>query len=158
MPNTPAPTYHEDETMSDVIRHVTARTCPLDPETGTFQSTIAEAAFQEAVHQGLCQDLASGRIAFQQVLQAHNAAEDRSKAEYAAFCEEREAESFEDLAKEEPIMKFFAYAHLPEHLRDVSRQFAGVAKMILFLPRNAERTTALRKLLESKDCAVRSRL
>lgn len=59
---------------------------------------------------------------------------------------------------EEPIMKFFAYAHLPERLQEVSQPFAALAQTILALPRSAERTVALRKLLESKDAAVRAAL
>jgi len=56
----------------------------------------------------------------------------------------------------EPIMKFFSYAHLPEHLQAVSKPFATIAEMLMALPRNAERSVALRKLLESKDAAVRA--
>lgn len=59
----------------------------------------------------------------------------------------------------EPIMQFFAYAHLPSHLQDVSRPFCELAERIYTqFPRNAERTVALRKLLESKDAAVRAAL
>lgn len=59
----------------------------------------------------------------------------------------------------EPIIQFFSYAHLPEHLQDVSRPFAQLANVIVTtLPRNAERSVALRKLLEAKDAAVRARL
>jgi hypothetical protein len=58
----------------------------------------------------------------------------------------------------EHIMQFFAYAHLPPHLQEVSKPFAGLADEIMKLPRNPERTVALRKLLESKDAAVRARL
>lgn len=58
----------------------------------------------------------------------------------------------------EHIAQFFAFAHLPPHLQDVSRPFALLAGIILGLPRNPERTVALRKLLESKDAAVRARL
>lgn len=59
----------------------------------------------------------------------------------------------------DPIMQFFEYAHLPPHLASVSSQFAELALHIQeTLPRNAERTVALRKLLESKDAAVRARL
>lgn len=56
------------------------------------------------------------------------------------------------------IMKHFAYAHLPAHLQAVSMPFCRLAEdMILALPRGGpERTTLLRKLLEAKDCAVRS--
>jgi len=56
----------------------------------------------------------------------------------------------------EHIEQFFAYAHLPEHLANASRPFAELAAHILLtLPRNPERTAALRKLLEAKDAAVR---
>ncbi len=59
----------------------------------------------------------------------------------------------------EPIMQFFAYEHLPVHLQEVSKPFGETAKWIVdTLPRNAERTVALRKLLESKDAAVRAKL
>ena len=55
------------------------------------------------------------------------------------------------------IMQFFAYGHLPERLANVSAQFHMVAEwMVANLPRCPERTVALRKLLESKDAAVRS--
>jgi hypothetical protein len=56
----------------------------------------------------------------------------------------------------EPILQFFAYDHLPKALQEVSKPFGELADKILELPRSAERTTALRKLLEAKDCAVRA--
>ena len=59
----------------------------------------------------------------------------------------------------EPIMQFFTYAHLPPHLQAVSKPFCDMAMgIIITLPRNPERTVALRKLLESKDAAVRALL
>lgn len=59
----------------------------------------------------------------------------------------------------EPIFKFFKFDHLPPHLQSVSGEFYGLAcKMIALLPRNAERSAGLRKLLEAKDCAVRATL
>lgn len=55
------------------------------------------------------------------------------------------------------IEQFFTYAHLPEHLQKVSKPFCDLATVIVSaLPRNPERTVALRKLLESKDAAVRA--
>lgn len=55
------------------------------------------------------------------------------------------------------ILQFFAYAHLPEHLQEISRPFCALADEITnTIPRNPERTVALRKLLESKDAAVRA--
>ena len=60
---------------------------------------------------------------------------------------------------QEPILQFFAYEHLPPHLQAVSKPFGDLAKTIVDeLPRNPERTVALRKLLEAKDCAVRALL
>lgn len=59
----------------------------------------------------------------------------------------------------EPIMAFFNYDHLPPGLQFVSKPFCDTAHWVYRnLPRNAERTTALRKLLEAKDCAVRAAL
>jgi hypothetical protein len=60
---------------------------------------------------------------------------------------------------DEPLMQFFTYAHLPEHLTAVSKPFCDLAQTLVdTLPRNFERTVALRKLLEAKDCAVRAKL
>lgn len=57
----------------------------------------------------------------------------------------------------EPMMQFFKFDHLPDHLKTVSVNFWNLAKIIEdTLPRNPERTVALRKLLEAKDCAVRA--
>ena len=59
----------------------------------------------------------------------------------------------------EHILQFFAYSHLPEPLQDVSAPFGNLAaSLVKTLPRNAERTVALRKLLEAKDAAVRALL
>jgi ferritin-like protein len=59
----------------------------------------------------------------------------------------------------DPILQFFAYGHLPLNLADVSAPFHTLAHtMVAVLPRNAERSAALRKLLEAKDCAVRAYL
>lgn len=72
---------------------------------------------------------------------------------------------------QEHILQFFAYAHLPEPLATISRPFCELAHAIVLgdnaaesgdvtlgpvLPRNPERTVALRKLLEAKDAAVRA--
>jgi hypothetical protein len=44
-------------------------------------------------------------------------------------------------------------------LQGVSKPFCDLAEwMVASLPRNAERTVALRKLLESKNAAVRAKL
>jgi hypothetical protein len=57
------------------------------------------------------------------------------------------------------LLRYFTYAHLPENLRVVSGPFAQLAvKLVEALPDSAELTTALRKLLEAKDCAVRAQV
>lgn len=54
------------------------------------------------------------------------------------------------------IMRWFTYAHLPADKQDVSRRFAELAEFVNALPAGAEKATALRKLLEGKDAAVRA--
>lgn len=56
----------------------------------------------------------------------------------------------------EHISQFFRYEHLKPEMQAVSRHFALLAGAIVKLPRSPERTVALRKLLESKDAAVRA--
>jgi hypothetical protein len=59
----------------------------------------------------------------------------------------------------ESILQFFSYAHLPAELQAVSQTFYDLAcRIVQSLPRNPERTVALRKLLEAKDAAVRAKL
>lgn len=55
------------------------------------------------------------------------------------------------------VLAFFRYAHLPATLQARSRPFCDLARHVVdTLPRNPERTVALRKLLEAKDAAVRA--
>lgn len=57
------------------------------------------------------------------------------------------------------MLQFFVYDHLPDHLQSISAPFHGLAhRLAKELPANPERTMALRRLLEAKDCAVRARL
>jgi hypothetical protein len=71
----------------------------------------------------------------------------------------------------EHILQFFAYSHLHCQLQLISKPFCDLAHAIVMgnncaesgnvtfgspLPRNPERTVALRKLLEAKDAAVRA--
>lgn len=56
-----------------------------------------------------------------------------------------------------PILHFFHYEHLPEDLKIVSRPFCILVSLLIErVPPSAERTMCLRKLLEAKDCAIRS--
>jgi hypothetical protein len=75
--------------------------------------------------------------------------------------------------EQEHILQFFSYEHLPPKLQAVSKPFCDLAHAVVKgdnvpetgtvtiggpLPRNPERTVALRKLLEAKDAAVRALL
>jgi hypothetical protein len=56
------------------------------------------------------------------------------------------------------IMDFFKYEHLPKgQLREVSKYICQLAhELDREIPDSAEKTAGLRKLLEAKDCLVRS--
>jgi hypothetical protein len=54
------------------------------------------------------------------------------------------------------LLQFFEFSHLPAHLAAVSWPFAELAWRVANGPQNPETTTAIRKLLEAKDCAVRA--
>lgn len=72
---------------------------------------------------------------------------------------EVQPEGAPSLNKPDRMMQFFSYQHLPPHLQAISKPFGDLAQAIVnTLPSNAERTAGLRKLLEAKDCAVRSLL
>lgn len=60
---------------------------------------------------------------------------------------------------QELIMEFFKYLHLPASLQEVSAPFCRLAeKMVETLPRCAERSDGLRKLLDAQSDAVRAAL
>lgn len=56
------------------------------------------------------------------------------------------------------VLRFFAFAHLPPHLRSTSALFCDLACRVATSSSNAETAVALRKLLEAKDAAVRALL
>lgn len=59
--------------------------------------------------------------------------------------------------KENRLLQFFKWSHLKPELQKVSMPFCDLAEYIdSYLPNNPEKTVALRKLLEAKDCAVRA--
>lgn len=63
----------------------------------------------------------------------------------------------ETLTPSQRILEFFVYDHLPEPLRSVSVECYGLAEyMENELPDGPEKTVGMRKLLEAKDCFVRS--
>lgn len=58
---------------------------------------------------------------------------------------------------ESPIMKYFKYEHLPQKLQEISKPICLLAKhMESNLPSGAEKSAGLRKLMEAKDCFVRT--
>lgn len=58
-----------------------------------------------------------------------------------------------------PILKYFAYEHLPPNLQAVSKPIGDLARQLDHqLPDCAEKSAGLRKLLEAKDCLVRAAL
>jgi hypothetical protein len=64
--------------------------------------------------------------------------------------------SAEEIAQD-AILRYFHYTHLPPALQSRSKPFCDLARLIVdTTPRNAERTAALRKLLEAKDAGVRA--
>lgn len=56
------------------------------------------------------------------------------------------------------ILRYFEYSHLPVGIMmDTSRPFQALAqRLVTMLPSSAERSAALRHLLEAKDSAVRA--
>lgn len=59
----------------------------------------------------------------------------------------------------EPLLQFFEWTDLPEEQKPIVKPFQKMASELVFnLPRNPERTVALRKLLEAKEAAVRAML
>ena len=57
------------------------------------------------------------------------------------------------------LMQYFRFKHLPEHLQEVSRKFAEVARWVVNeIPDNCQKDECLKELLAAKDCAVRAKL
>lgn len=56
------------------------------------------------------------------------------------------------------VLQYFSYEHLPEKLQRVSHPFCDLAESLAHELDGPELTVALRKLLESKDAAVRAAL
>lgn len=62
--------------------------------------------------------------------------------------------------QESIMLRFFGYAHLPEHLQARSKPFSDLAHFMVGTSEepSAELSAGLRKLLEAKDCFVRTGL
>lgn len=58
----------------------------------------------------------------------------------------------------EAILKHFTFAHLPEHLQEISRPICELAHEMAAKLDGPELTAGLRKLLEAKDALVRAKV
>ena len=59
--------------------------------------------------------------------------------------------------KEHYLLRWLDASHLPYHLADVVKPFHALGVLLdMQLEDGSEKTTSLRKLIESKDCAVRA--
>ena len=59
--------------------------------------------------------------------------------------------------EEDRMMKWFKWEHLPPHLQVVSKPFGELAAVVVNeIDPGPERTVALRKLLESREAAIRA--
>lgn len=57
----------------------------------------------------------------------------------------------------ERMIKWLSYEHLPKELQPIVQKYHNMGLIICgTIPSGPERTVALRKLVESKDCAVRA--
>lgn len=55
------------------------------------------------------------------------------------------------------LMTFFKYSHLPEHLQNVAAPCSELAReMVSELKEGTQLVAGLQKLIEAKDCFVRS--
>ena len=54
-------------------------------------------------------------------------------------------------------IQFFEFEHLPEKLQEISKPISELAHLMEdMLPDGPEKSAGMRKLLEAKDCFVRS--
>ena len=59
----------------------------------------------------------------------------------------------------EHVMQYFTFDHLPDELKPIAGECAGLAhSMVALCPENPELTVGLRKLLEAKDAFVRAKV
>jgi hypothetical protein len=65
-----------------------------------------------------------------------------------------------DSSSHSPILRYFEYAHLRADLQPIAQLYSTLAWQLEYydLLGGAEKAVALRKLLESKDAAVRAAL
>lgn len=134
----------------------------LQPETSNVQSTDQQ---KENMHFRLsCLDYSlklereePAKKVIETATAFYNFVKGRDNQNEAKIPEDTNMEKLKTCAVyQEPMMQFFSYQHLPPHLQKISENFWNLACYVVNeLPRNPERTIALRKLLEAKDNAIR---
>lgn len=58
----------------------------------------------------------------------------------------------------EALLAHFTFAHLPEHLQEISQPICALAHEMAAKLEGPELTVGLRKLLEAKDALVRAKV
>ena len=106
---------------------------------------------------GLCQTCSKESSAYLAAIGDPNSTAHRPKVASLAAQEVARQEAERSAS---PIMRYFVYDHLRDGvLRDTSKPFCELARNVDDrLPDGPEKSTALRKLLEAKDAAVRAAL
>jgi hypothetical protein len=100
---------------------------------------------------------AESTTAFRKLLEAYDCVLRSGRSEPDGV--QYEQRSAREHVSAQNLLAFFQFEHLPEHLKQCSREFFELANELAdMLTANAESITALRKVLEAKDCAVRSLL
>lgn len=65
-------------------------------------------------------------------------------------------ETHAELIAAEQIVCWFDFEYMLPYLQPIGKMYADAAVELMKLPRGPERAVALRKLLESKDSAIRA--
>lgn len=74
-----------------------------------------------------------------------------------SWCKQGDVFGASRQSEDQELLEKFTYAHLPERLQAISKPFCELAKFVAeTVPDKHDRTHALRKIMEAKDCAVRA--
>jgi len=65
-------------------------------------------------------------------------------------------ETHAELIAAESIIRWFDFGYMLPHLQPIGKMYADAALELMKLPRGPDRAVALRKLLESRDSAIRA--
>jgi hypothetical protein len=116
---------------------------PMGDLTPELDQEINTLTHDQAI--GVIRSIAGGGWLTPNVLRLHMRVQQHDADEVELMSEEHHVE---------PMLQFFEYAHLPAHLQSMSMMFSSLAhELVDNLPRNPERTAALRKLLSERGAA-----